>query len=75
MSDDVVFQSPKMYRVLREGGQWVLEVVVGGIAMYAVRVRMTADEVAAFHRDGHADGLAKAVMADPKLGGRAYNAP
>lgn len=77
MSEDVIYQSPLMYRLLREGGGLVLEVVVGGIAMSAVRVRLSADEASAYEREGSrfSDRLATAIMAEPGFGGRSYPAP
>lgn len=78
MSEEVLYQSPLMYRVLREGsGKLVIEVVVGGIAMYSVRVRLDAHEAEAYAREGTAfsDGLARQIMADPKFGGRAHEVP
>ncbi|MFO7566502.1 MAG: hypothetical protein R6X02_27920 [Enhygromyxa sp.] len=78
MSDEVIFQSPMMYRLLREsGGGLVIEVVVGGIAMSAVRVRLDAEEALAYEREGSrfSDRLASAITADPRFDGRAYPAP
>ncbi len=77
MSEEVVYQSPLMYRILREGGGLVIEVVVGGIALSAVRVRLSADEAQSYEREGSrfSDRLANAVMADPRFGGRSYAAP
>ncbi|MFV8754812.1 hypothetical protein ACNOYE_30060 [Nannocystaceae bacterium ST9] len=76
-SEQVVYQSPMMYRLLRERGELVLEVVVGGFALSAVRVRLSADEAQAFAREGSpfSDRLANAIMADPRFGGRSYEAP
>lgn len=77
MSEAVLHQSPLMYRVLREAsGKLVIEVVVGGIAMYTVRVRLDDEEAASWAREGAAfsDRMAKAIMAQPKFGGRAYDA-
>lgn len=74
-AEQVLYQSPLMYRVLREAsGALVLEAVVGGIAMYSVRVRLDEREAAAYASEGAAfsDRLAKAIMADPSFGGRAY---
>ncbi|AGC48956.1 hypothetical protein MYSTI_07684 [Myxococcus stipitatus DSM 14675] len=76
--EEVVYQSPLLYRVLREAdGGLVIEVVVGGIAMDAVRVRLTEREAEDFARDGHvfSDKLARAIMAQPFFGGRAYEPP
>jgi len=76
--EQVVHQSPLLYRVLREeDGALVIEVVVGGIAMSAVRVRLTEAEAEAFTREGSAfsDRLAKDIMAWPPFGGRSYDAP
>ena len=74
MSDEeVLIQSPLMYRLLRApDGTLTLEVVVGGIAMYEVRVWLNADEAAAYAREGRAfaDRMARAIMADPPFGGR-----
>ncbi len=79
MSDEeVLLQSPLLYRLLRDGsGALILEVVVGGIAMSMVRVRLNAEETAAYAREGQvfADRLAKAIMADPPFGGRAVDVP
>nr|WP_242588670.1 hypothetical protein [Corallococcus macrosporus] len=62
-----------MYRVLREkGGALSIEVVVGGIVQFEVRVRLNAEETGSFHREGRAfaDRLAQAILADPPFGGR-----
>ena len=78
MSEEVIHQSPMMYRLLREpGGELIIEVVVGGIAMSAVRVRLSDDEAHGYEREGvqFCDRLASAIMADPRFGGRAYPAP
>ena len=74
-TEEVLYQSPQLYRVLREpGGALVLEVVVGGVAMYAVRVRLDAGEAEAYAREGSrfSDRLAKEITANPKFHGRAY---
>ncbi len=76
--EQVLYQSPLLYRVLREeDGALVIEVVVGGIAMYAVRVRLTPQEAKAYAREGSAfsDRLAREIMAQPSFGGRAYAPP
>lgn len=73
--EQVLYQSPLMYRVLREAsGGLVVEVVVGGFAMSAVLVRLDAGEAAAYARDGSSfsDRLAREIMASPRFGGRAY---
>ena len=79
MSDEeVLLQSPLLYRLLRErSGGLIIEVVVGGIAMSAVRVRLDAQETAAYAREGRAftDRLAQAIQADPPFGGRAVDVP
>ena len=79
MSDEVVLlQSPLLYRLVRDrSGTLIIEVVVGGIAMSAVRVRLNAQETAAYAREGQvfAERLAKAIMADPSFGGRAVDVP
>ena len=79
MSDEeVLIQSPLLYRLVRDSsGALTLEVVVGGIAMSAVRVRLDAQETAAYAREGQAfaERLAKAIMADPPFGGRAVDVP
>jgi hypothetical protein len=77
-AEEVLHQSPLMYRVLREGGgRIVLEVVVGGVAMYTVRVRLDEAEAAAYAREGssYSDRLARDIMARPDFGGRAYEVP
>jgi hypothetical protein len=74
--EQVLYQSPMMYRVLREpSGGLVIEVVVGGMAMSAVRVRLDTQEVEAYTREGSSfsDKLAREIMARPKFGGRAYD--
>jgi hypothetical protein len=72
--EEVLYQSPLLYRVLREeDGTLLIEVVVGGIAMSAVRVRLTSQEAEAYAREGSAftDRLAREIMARPSFGGRA----
>jgi hypothetical protein len=76
--EEVLLQSPLLYRLVRDrSGALTLEVVVGGIAMRAVRVRLNAQEMASYAREGQAfaDRLAKAIMADPSFGGRAVDVP
>lgn len=79
MSDEeVLLQSPLLYRLLRDrSGALIIEVVVGGIAMSAVRVRLDARETDAYAREGQAfvDRLAQAIQADPPFGGRAVDVP
>lgn len=74
MSDEeVLIKSPLLYRLLRApDGTLTLEVVVGSIAMYAVRVRLNAQEAADYAREGEAfaDRMAQAIMGDPHFGGR-----
>jgi hypothetical protein len=72
--EQVLYQSPLLYRVLREeDGSLSIEVVVGGIAMHSVRVSLTAQEAEAYAREGSAftDRLAQEIMAQPSFGGRA----
>jgi hypothetical protein len=72
--EQVLYQSPLLYRVLREeDGALSIEVVVGGIVMTTVRVRLTAQEAEAYAREGSAftDRLAQEIMAQPSFGGRA----
>lgn len=72
--EEVLYQSPLMYRVLREpSGSLAIEVVVGTVAMYTVRVRLHAHEAEAYAREGSrfSDRLAKEIMASPSFGGRA----
>lgn len=76
-AEQVLYQSPLLYRVLREAsGALVIEVVVGGIAMSAVRVRLDAQEAEAYAREGSSfsDQLAREIMARPTFGGRAFDA-
>jgi hypothetical protein len=76
--EQVLYQSPLLYRLLREeGGALVIEVVVGGIALSSVRVRLTAEEAEAYAREGTAftDRLAQEIMARPSFGGRAFDPP
>ena len=79
MSDEeVLIQSPLLYRLVRDrSGALTIEVVVGGIAMSAVRVRLDARETAAYAGEGQAfaERLAKAIMADPPFGGRSVDVP
>ncbi|KIG13849.1 hypothetical protein DB30_07504 [Enhygromyxa salina] len=68
MTEEVVYQSPLMYRILRDDAGLVIEVVVGGIAMSTVRVRLSAEQALAYERDGSgfSDQLANAIMASPR---------
>jgi hypothetical protein len=77
VSEQVVYRSPMMYSILRDGAGLLIEVVVGGFAMSAVRVRLSADEAAAYEREGSkaSDRLAAAITADPPFGGRSVPAP
>jgi hypothetical protein len=73
--EDVVHQSPLMYRVLRDAnGALLIEVVVGGIALSTVRVSLDEREAAAWASEGSTfgDRLAREIMADPPFGGRSY---
>ncbi|MBF0220176.1 MAG: hypothetical protein HQL49_11725 [Gammaproteobacteria bacterium] len=58
-----IFTSPNYYAVCESdrSENWVIFVVVGGIAMYEVIVELTADEVSTFNRDGHLDDLARQI--------------
>jgi hypothetical protein len=61
-----------MYRLLRAPeGTLILEVVVGGMAMYEVRVRLTEEEAATYAREGadFIDRMAKDVIANPRFYG------
>jgi hypothetical protein len=74
--EEVLYQSPLLYRLLRASdGGLTLEVVVGGIAMYEVRVRLTSQEAESYSREGRAftDRMAQAIMADPPFGGRSVH--
>jgi len=76
--EQVLIQSPLMYRLVRAGdGTLFLDVVVGGIAQFTVRVLLTAQEAEAYARLGrpYADRLAMDVMANPSFGGRAVRVP
>lgn len=79
MSDEeVLLQSPLLYRVLRgRDGALSIEVLVGGIVQFEVRVLLNEEETAAFEREGRAfaDRLAQAIMADPPFGGRSVRSP
>jgi|GEM_PF-824323 len=77
-AEQVVYQSPMLYRLLRDGSEaLIIEVVVGGIAMSAVRVRLSDDEAAHYARAGssYSDQLAQAITANPRFDGRAYPSP
>ncbi len=74
--EQVLYQSPLLYRVLREAsGALLIEVVVGGIAMSAVRVHLDAQEAATYAREGarFSDRLAREILARPGFGGRAFD--
>jgi hypothetical protein len=76
--EQVLLRSPLLYKLVRDAsGGLILEVVVGGIVMSAVRVRLDAQETAAYEREGQAftDRLAQAIMADPPFGGRSVDVP
>lgn len=76
--EQVLLRSPLMYQLVRDSrGALIIEVVVGGIAMYSVRVRLDAQETAAYAQEGQAftDRLAQAIMANPRFGGRAEPVP
>ncbi|MBN9685582.1 MULTISPECIES: hypothetical protein [unclassified Corallococcus] len=79
MSDEeVLLQSPLLYRVLRgRDGGLSIEVVVGGFVQFEVRVRLNAEETASFQKEGRAfaDRLAQAIMANPPFGGRSVKVP
>ncbi|MCP3137465.1 hypothetical protein [Pyxidicoccus xibeiensis] len=79
MSDEeVLYQSPLLYRLLRAAdGTLSLEVVVGGISQYEVRVRLDEQEAAAWAREGPAftDRMARDIMANPRFGGRSVRVP
>lgn len=49
----IIKNHERMFELVQEeDGAFVLSVVVGGIAMYEVRVRLDADEVARFNDEG-----------------------
>jgi len=51
-----------MYTVLEDPpGHWVVEVVIGGIAMWEARYRLLPDDVERFRREGHLDDLARHI--------------
>lgn len=72
--EEVLRNNAWMYRLLRAPeGTLTLAVVVGGIAMYEVRVRLTEEEAAAYAREGadFIDRMAKDIIANPRFHGRA----
>jgi hypothetical protein len=76
--EQVLLRSPLLYKLVRDAsGALIIEVVVGGIVMSAVRVRLDAQETAAYAREGQAftDRLAQAIMANPPFGGRSVDVP
>jgi hypothetical protein len=76
--EEVLLRSPLLYKLVRDpSGALIIEVVVGGIVMSAVRVRLNPQETAAYAREGQAftDRLAQAIMADPPFGGRSVDVP
>jgi hypothetical protein len=76
--EEVLLRSPLLYKLVRDAsGALVIEVVVGGIAMSAVRVRLNARETDAYAREGQAftDRLARAIQANPPFGGRSVDVP
>ncbi len=76
--EQVLLRSPLLYKLVRDAsGALIIEVVVGGIALSAVRVRLNAQETAAYEQEGQAftDRLAQAIMANPPFGGRSVDVP
>jgi len=76
--EEVLIQSPLLYRLLRDpSGALLLEVVVGSIALSAVRVQLNAHETAAYAREGppFVDRLAREILANPPFFGRAVDVP
>lgn len=76
--EQVLLRSPLLYKLVRDAsGGLIIEVVVGGFAMSAVRVRLDERETAVYEQEGQAftDRLAQAIMADPPFGGRAVDVP
>ena len=76
--EQVLLRSPLLYKLVRDAsGALIIEVVVGGIVMSSVRVRLDAQETAAYAREGQAftDRLAQAIMANPPFGGRSVDVP
>ncbi len=76
-AEEVLVQSPLLYRLLRApDGTLALEVVVGTVAMYTVRVALTAQEAASYAREGEAftDRMAQAILSNPSFGGRSVPA-
>lgn len=70
--EEVLRNDAWMYRLLRTSeGSLILAVVVGGFAMYEVRVRLTEEEAATYAREGadFIDRMAKEVMANPRFYG------
>ncbi|BBO33991.1 hypothetical protein [Lacipirellula parvula] len=56
-----------MYILFEDGGAYVLSVMVGGIAMYEMRVRLNATEVAGYRDEGEefVGTLADQIARDP----------
>lgn len=74
-SEEELYKSPLLYRVLRKPeGALVLEVVVGGIFMSTVRVELDDAEASRYAQLGaqFADRMALQIMSEPTYGGRAY---
>jgi hypothetical protein len=71
--EEVLYKSPYMYQLVRApDGTLIIEVVVGGFALYEVRVRLNEEEAASYAREGTAftDRMAQAIVASPAYGGR-----
>jgi hypothetical protein len=52
MSERVVSEREGSYRLLEGNGTLTLEVLVGAVALYAVRMALTLEEAAQFRKDG-----------------------
>lgn len=74
-SEEELYKSPLLYRVLRRpDGVLLLEVVVGGIFMSTVRVELDDTEAERYAQHGarFADRMALQIMSQPTYGGRSY---
>ena len=71
--EEVLYKSPYMYQLVRApDGTLILEVVVGGFAMYEVRVRLNRRRrrPTPAREPLFTDRMAQAIVASPAYGGR-----
>jgi hypothetical protein len=63
----VIFQDPWNYTLYDTGSEWIVTLLIGGVADIPVSVRLTAGEIEAYKKSpGSLDALVEAVKADRK---------